>query len=61
MKRFEVSGEFPAVNGIAPLYAAGGSGRVAFLPRGRSVRSSSDIKPLDDHSSKQTFAGKVPC
>jgi hypothetical protein len=61
MKRFEVSGQFPAVNGIAPLYAVGGSGRVAFLPRGRSVRSSSDIKPLDDHSSKQTFAEKVPC
>jgi hypothetical protein len=61
MKRFEVSGQFPAVNGTAPLDAAGGSGHVAFLPRGRSVRSSSDIKPLDDHSSKQTFAEKVPC
>ena len=61
LKHFEVSGQSPAVNGLAPLCAAGVSAHVSFLPRGRSARSSSDTKPLDGHSSKRTFAEKIPC
>ena len=59
---FKVSGQCPAVNGLAPLCGAGVSARPSlFSPRGRSARSSSDTKPLDGHSSKQTFAEKIPC